>query len=117
MEQAPRYVAVFRDHPLGPGRYVKDFWRNLGDWNAPWWKTADEEQRLRHFEWSLNHHQYHYSTADLNLADCWDIEADKEDLAILEKYAPVDLIEVEMRFTEKDANGWQQWYWVIKEPA
>lgn len=117
-ENAPIFVAVFRDHPLGPNRYVKDFWRNLTISNKAWWEKADEAALQRHFEWALNHHQYHYSTSNLDDADSWKPDVDKmdaADLAILEKYAPIDLVEVELRTTEKDANGWQRVYWVLKE--
>lgn len=103
MKSDKMYVAVFKNHPLGANRYVKDFKRNLASYNAPWWATASEDQRKKHFEWSLNHKQYHYSTLDINNADLWqgNSKEDEEDRDILEKYAPVEYIEVEFNVWSK----------------
>lgn len=109
---APMYVAVFRDHPLGLRRFTKDFKHNLSEYNAPWWTKGTEEQRVEHFAWALNHNQYHYSTDDIRRADLWYQDGrDAYDLAILEKYAPVEFLEVVFAHSEKDAEGWQT-YWV-----
>jgi hypothetical protein len=118
-EDTPLYVAVFRDHPLGTGRYTKDFRRNLTGWQGrQWWSVADTEARQQHFVWALSHEQYHYSTDDLNKADFWGCnDEDAEDRAILEQYAPVDFIEVEIKHTPPGEDGWSQWYLEIKEPA
>lgn len=99
MENRDRiYVARFINHPLGGVRYTKDFKHNLSDdWNnGVWWKKADEEARQKHWDWALNHEQYHFSTDDINKADIWfHIDNDDEDKAILAKYAPVEFLESE----------------------
>jgi len=96
MEDYKLYVAKFKSHPKGPNRYAKDFIDNLSSWNSPWWDNSSEEQRLNHFEWALNHEQYHYSTDDINKADIWTDNRNTRDKDILAKYAPVDFLEVIM---------------------
>lgn len=99
MEDYKLYVAKFKNHPLGPDRFVKDFKYNLSQWNSPWWFTATEEEKIAHFEWALNHHQYHYSTDDINKADLWDSK-ECDDKLTLAKYAPVEYIEVQLKLED-----------------
>lgn len=110
-EDRPLYVAVFREHPLGPRRFTKDFKYNLTLHNKAWWGPASDQKRREHFAWALNHEQYHYSTDDIRKADMWYLDSsDAEDRAILEQYAPVDYIEVELVYSEKDEQGWQTFW-------
>jgi hypothetical protein len=97
MEDRQLYVAKFRSHPLGGDRYAKDFKYNLTLLNKEMWDRSDEAARLKHMEWSLNHAQFHYSTANMQQADLWECDKyDAEARAILEKYAPVDFISVSL---------------------
>lgn len=94
-EDKTLYVAKFINHPLGPDRYVKDFRFGITENSSPWWTGATEKERVKHFEWALNHEQYHYSTSDINLADyfyCDDY--DEFSRNILAQYAPVVFEEV-----------------------
>ena len=104
MDDPQLFVARFLEHPLGAGRYVKDFRRNLTYSNKVWWDQADETARKKHFEWSLNHKQYHYSTDDINKADLWQ-EQDEEDRVILEKYAKVYFTEVTLGLVDQETGA------------
>lgn len=99
MDDIPKlFVARFISHPLGDGRYVKDFRHNLTGWDSMWWKILDDAGKVNHFRWSLRHHQYHYSTADINKADFWHCdEHDFADREILAKYAPVEYLPVNLK--------------------
>lgn len=116
-EGPPLFVAVFREHPLGPRRFVKDLKHTLSEYAAPWWFKGTEEDRVEHFAWALHHEQYHYSCADIRNADLWNMDsADAIQRAILDKYAPVTFIEVVFAYSDKDEHGWQS-YWIEEKPV
>lgn len=88
------YVAVFKNHPLGPNRYVQAF---RGMSNNSWYKSATHQQKKDHFNWALGHKQYNYSTTDMNQADFFHLDqTDLDDRLVLESYAPVDFMEVHL---------------------
>lgn len=89
------YVGRFKNHPLGGVRYLKDYRRSLTSWSKrpkEWWLNASEEDKYHHFEFFLNHPQYHHSTGDLNRADFFYMDEDDQlDRDILAKYCKYEV--------------------------
>ena len=97
MDAPQLYVARFLEHPLGLGRFVKDFRHGL---SKEWWMNSTEIERFDHFNWALNHEQYHYSTDNIENADWWYCNKDdRRDRAILQKYCKVEFLPISIRLS------------------
>lgn len=82
------FVARFKNHPLGGGRFMKDFLHTTR--GQVWWDRHGVEDRREEVDFMLFHPLYHYSTDNINMAETF-YERDKDDIR---PYLDVEFIPV-----------------------